>query len=82
MKEVYVVNQCDAWRSYDSFRLVGIFTTRKKLNVILNRLLKNKSIQWYDEERSDRFVTFLTDRELQNNLKYIHIEVIKLNEIQ
>ena len=80
--EVYVVNQCDAWRTYDSFRLVGIFTSRKKLNPVLNRLIKNKSIERDDCPEDGRFVNSLTDRELQDHLKYVHIEVITLNELQ
>ena len=82
MKKVYVVNQCDRWKSYDSFRLVGIFTNRKKLNPVLNKFLKDQSIEWDDEECTDRFVNKLTDRELQDELRFIYIELVALNELQ
>jgi hypothetical protein len=82
MKDVYFVNACNIWKSFDSFSLVGIFTTRKKLNVVLNKLLKEKKISWNDEECTDRFVNALTDRELQDYLDYVYIETITLNEIQ
>lgn len=81
-KYVYVVNTCNEWKTYDSFRMVGIFTTRKKLNVVLNRLLKQEDIAWDDDVCTDRFVNNLMDMELSNNLKYVSIEKLTLNEVQ
>jgi hypothetical protein len=82
MKKVYVVNTCDAWNTYESMSLVGIFTTRKKVNPVLNKLLKEKKIEWSDDECTDRFVNKLTDRELLDFLKYVFVELITLNEVQ
>jgi len=81
-KEVYVVNTCNIWKAYDSFALVGIFTTRKKLNTVLNWLLKQDDICWDDYEGEVRFVNKLTDKELIDHLDYIHISIINLNEVQ
>jgi hypothetical protein len=81
-KEVFVVSTCDAWMSYDSFRLVGVFTSRAKLNPVLNNMLKHRIIVWDDDTRTDRFVNKLTDKQLHNELKYISVELITLNEVQ
>jgi len=82
MKKVYVVNTCNVWKTYDSFSLVGIFTSRKKLNPVLNRLLKQEDIVWSDDECKDKFVNKLTDRELNDDLDYICVELVTLNEVQ
>jgi hypothetical protein len=82
MKNVYVVNTCDVWKTYSSFSLVGIFTSRKKLNPVLNRLLRQDDIAWSDSECTDKFVNKLTDKELTDKMDYIHIELITLNEVQ
>jgi hypothetical protein len=86
MKKVYVVNTCNVWKTYDSFSLVGIFTSRKKLNPVLNRLLKQKDIAWSDETftspKADRAVNGFSDRELLDHLDYIFIELVTLNEVQ
>lgn len=82
MKKVYVVNTCNIWKEYASFRLVGIFTSRKKLNVVLNKMLKDKDIVWSDAICSKKFVNKLTDSELCDDLDYVNIEQITLNKEQ
>jgi hypothetical protein len=82
MKEVYVVNTCDEWRSYSSFSLVGIFTSRWKLNPVLNRLIKEKKIEYEHDSKCKVSVKNLTDRELNDWLTYVHVELITLNEVQ
>ena len=76
---VYIVNYCDAWKMYSSYRLLGVFTNRKKLNVVLNRALKRGDIEWDDTECKDRFVNHLSDGELQTELNYLAVEFIPLN---
>lgn len=80
--EVYVVNTCNVWKWYSSFRLVGVFTSRKKLNPILNKMLNDKQIMWNDETCNKRFVNDLTDKELHNHIDYLSVQVITLNEKQ
>ncbi len=80
--EVYVVNTCNAWKEYSSFRLVGIFTTRRKLNPVLNKLLKSGDIIWNYDKCTMRYVNRLNDNDLHNQLKYISVQVITLNEEQ
>ena len=80
-KEVFLVNTCDAWNSYDSFQLVGIFTTRKALNPVLNKMIKQGDID-LDSAASKKTVNNLSDRELDDYLTYISIQKITLNEVQ
>lgn len=81
-KDVFVVSTCDVWKTYSTFGLVGIFTTRKKLNPVLNKMLKERSITWNDETCDERFVNNLTDNDLNVMLDYVYIEKITLNEKQ
>ena len=80
-KEVFLVNTCDAWKSYDSFRLVGIFTTRKALNPVLNRMIKQGDID-LDSAANKKTVNNLSDRELDDYLTYISIQKVTLNVVQ
>jgi hypothetical protein len=81
-KEVFVVNTCNEWNEYASFRLVGIFTSRRKLNPILNKMLECGDISWHDDENTDFKVNSYTDEELQNQLEYVSIKIVTLNEEQ
>lgn len=40
-----IVSKCDAWQSYDSFILVGVFTNRKKFNNMLINCINKNEIQ-------------------------------------
>lgn len=81
--EVYVVNTCDAWQGYNSFRLVGVFTNRKSLNKVLNSLIQDENIAWKcNEEKPYRKVNSYSVDELMVDLEYVNINVVKLNEIQ
>ena len=80
-KDVYLVNTCDAWKSYSSFQLVGIFITRKALNPVLNKMIKQGDI-YLDSETSKKTVNNLSDKELDDYLSYISIQKITLNEVQ
>jgi hypothetical protein len=81
-REVYVVNLCDAWESYASFGFVGIFTSRKKLNVVLNKLLKKGDIEWRYDERTEKSINKLSEKEMSFQLRYVNINKVTLNEIQ
>ena len=39
-----VVNTCDLWQSHKSFKLVGVFTNKQKLDIVIRKLLKNEII--------------------------------------
>jgi len=75
-REVYIVNFCDQWETYSSFTLLGVFSSRRKLNPILNDIIKSKVIECDCE-----VVNLLTDDELNSRLTYININKTSLNEI-
>ena len=80
-REVYVVNLCDAWESYESFGFVGIFTSRKKLDGVLNKLLKKGNIEWRYDERTEKSISKLSEKEMSFQLRYVNINKVTLNEI-
>lgn len=82
MKVVYVVNTCNIQKEYSSFSLVGIFTSRRALNPVLNKLLKDNEIEWDDKDNTMDKVNRFSDQWLQEHLNYIHIAFVKLNEVQ
>jgi hypothetical protein len=81
-KVVFVVSTCNAWKEYHSFRLVGIFTSRRMLNPVLNSLLKRKEIEWDDNDCDIDIVNRFSDQWIQENLKYINIDFVTLNKVQ
>ena len=80
-REVYVVNLCDDWESYESFGFVGIFTSRKKLDGVLNKLLKKGNIEWRYDERTEKSISKLSEKEMSFQLRYVNINKVTLNEI-
>ena len=82
----FIVNTCDEWNSYTSFRLVGVFTSRKKLNTILVAMLKKREIEFDDEsdigKDIENTVYCFTERELHDKLKYLSVQIININERQ
>ncbi len=77
-RPAYVVNTCDQWQAYASFRFVGVFTNRRKLNQALNKLLTEERCKWDGPEK--RFVSELSLRDLQINLQFVNINEITLNK--
>ena len=76
MKAV-IVHTCNQWKEYTSFSLVGVFTNRKKLNTILNRMIKNHEIGDDDEPKK---VNHLTIDQIHTEISYVSVQEIKLNE--
>ena len=76
MKAV-IVNICNEWKEYTSFALVGVFTNRKKLNSLLNKMIKNNDIGDDDEPQK---VNDLTIEEIQSQISYVSVQEINLNE--
>ncbi len=74
--EPVVVNTCDQWKSYSSFRLVGVYTNRADLSTLLMNLLKENIIE-VDEDFNHRTATL---RELDDNVEFLHFNQINLNE--
>jgi hypothetical protein len=44
MKEIYLLYSCNAWHSYDSFRVMGVFTNKKALQRYLSGMKRNKKL--------------------------------------
>lgn len=40
-----IVSKCDAWQLYNSFRLIRVFTNRKKFNNMLINCINKNEIQ-------------------------------------
>ena len=78
MKNVFVVNTCDEWKGYDSFSLVGVFTSRTQLNKILQKLLNEKKITKYMPET----IQESSLKGLQERIEFVHINFITINEEQ
>jgi hypothetical protein len=76
MKAV-IVHTCNQWKEYTSFSLVGVFTNRKKLNSLLNRMIKNNDIGDDDEPKK---VNHLTIEQIQVAISYVSVQEITLNE--
>lgn len=77
-----IVNTCDAWESYHSFRLVGVYTNKKKFISVIHEMIDEDAIELnegYSKEDINEDTKLL---ELQANLKYVHFKEIKLNEKQ
>lgn len=51
MREVHLLNECDAWHSWASMNLLGAFTNRKALKRFLSRMKRAGEIspESYDE---------------------------------
>ena len=76
MKAV-IVHTCNQWKEYTSFSLVGVFTNRKKLNSLLNRMIKNNDIGDDDEPKK---VNHLTIEQIHVEISYVSVQEITLNE--
>ena len=51
-KEVYVINHCNAWHEYSSFRLIGVVEEEH----LEKALRKIKKAQGYTEEEMEQFI--------------------------
>lgn len=71
-----IINQCDQWQSYESFKLVGVFINYPKMMRILQQLIiDNKADfdqQWTGNKPSVN--------ELQNSFTYLNFNEVEFNE--
>lgn len=77
MKSV-IINSCDIWKTYASFRLIGVFTNRKKLNILIKKMIKNKEIEFGSFNKK---VEECSIEDLQNLCNFISLEEIEFNQI-
>ena len=71
---------CDEWKSKDSMRLKGVFTSLTQLRKGLNQLLDNETIEYIGSYSKDISQCF-SFSDFNDNFEYVYIEEIKLNEI-
>ena len=82
---VVIVNTCDAWQGYESFKLVGVYTSKSQLKALILRLLESDTIELDDGgsgELSKEDLDFDDIEAIVNQLKYININIITVNEDQ
>lgn len=86
MREVILVHTCDSWKTYSSFRFVGIFTSRNKLNKAITEMIKSKAVEFSDSKNDGKnimkIVESMTIEELHSNISYLSIELKTLNEAE
>ena len=72
-----IINQCDEWQSYASFKLVGVFTNRQKMNDTILNLLEREKIEFNGNILK---LNELNIQELSREVTYLHLEEVELNE--
>ena len=73
-----IVYLCDENRSTSSFKLVGIFTNKTRLRSVMNKLVAENKV----EKATSRFVGNMTVKEMNDTIKYCHLQEINFNEVQ
>lgn len=74
-----IVNTCDAWKSYDSMRLVGVFTNKKKLKSTIKYLIDSDACEYDDGYGPFKELT-VEEMVQYNPIDYLYIEEVELNE--
>ncbi len=78
MKEVYVLYTCDIWKTKDSMRTQGIFSSRRKLNKAIRYLIKENIIETVEFEK---FSPDWTVSQINDHMHYCYIKILSLNEL-
>ena len=74
-----ILNTCDAWEAYESFRLIGIYTSKLQLKIIIHKLLESNTIELTDNYTVED-LDFDDVETLRNQLKYISMNLVNFNE--
>jgi hypothetical protein len=77
--KVIVVNTCNQWNEYASFKFVGVFTGRTYLNRTLNKLLESDVIEWKNKDLNGTKVNGLKIDFLKRELGFVNLNIIFLN---
>jgi len=72
-----VVNSCDRFKQFSSFRLIGVYTNKQYVDKLLRELIKTNKIE-YDGTS----VALDSIEELNIKCSYIHLNEIVVNEKQ
>jgi hypothetical protein len=73
-----VIYTCDAWKSWDSSRLVGVYTNRKKMERLLRKMIKAGYIEFADGWDGEIFSRMTIDQ-MRTHIDYLIIQEIELN---
>jgi hypothetical protein len=79
MKAV-VLNTCDSWKTFSSFKLIGVFTNRKKLEKVIRKLIKSNDIEVDENSPIELPLKNFTINELNNHINFLSVQEINLNE--
>ena len=75
-----VVFTCDAWKSHDSMRFKGVFTSLTQLRKGIKQLLDNDEVDYSDGGSLD-ISKCCSSYDFDNNFDGLYLEEITLNEI-
>ena len=81
MKPV-IVQTCDIWKMGDSCRIVGVYTSRIKLEKQLRKMLKEKDIELNEGSPIDLPLSNFTIQDMHNFIDYISLTEVEFNEEQ
>lgn len=76
MMNPVIIHECDQWKSYSSFKLVGVFTNRRSMLKTIRKLFKKDRIDLDFPISKLKYKTISQMR----TIDYLHIEEIELNE--
>ena len=71
-----LINQCDEWCSFASFKFVGVFTNREQFNRMIIKLITEKKIEF---EGNIPDIKDMSPNDIISHCTYIHSEEITLN---
>ena len=81
MKYPVIVFSCDQWKSHDSMRCKGVFTSLTQLRKGLNRLLEEEVIE-YEEGYTKDISQCFSFADFNDNFQFLYLEEITLNEVR
>jgi hypothetical protein len=70
-----VVNTCNEWKEYSSFRLVGVYTNKQYVDKLLRKLIKQGSVEYNGTSVARDSID-----ELNNKCTYVDLNEIVLNK--
>ncbi len=79
MQSIVIVNKCNGRGSYASYRLIGVFTDREKLNKLLIDLINKREITF---DVDPAYIKGYSIESISKSIHFVHIREVALNEIQ
>jgi hypothetical protein len=79
---LHVLFSCDQWKSYASFKLIGVFTDEEQLRKAVKSLIDDKSFELDEDVEFDVEDKDWTAKEIHDQINYCAVETVTANEIQ